>query len=148
MRFKSFRSPPTVRSAMTPFPHWVGVDQPVRLARAMMQEHGIRHLPVMDGGRLVGVIAERDVRLVLDPDDRDLEGPGPRVGEICSSQAFVVDAGARLDAVLARMAERHADAALVVKEERLVGIFTLTDACREFAELLSSLFPSGGDEAA
>jgi hypothetical protein len=36
----------------------------------------------------------------------------------------------------------------VVKEERLVGIFTRTDACRNFAELLRSLFPRNHDDDA
>jgi hypothetical protein len=36
----------------------------------------------------------------------------------------------------------------VVKEDKLAGIFTMSDACRHFAKLLRSLFPPGGDDAA
>jgi CBS domain-containing protein len=47
------------------------------------------------------------------------------------------------------MARDHIGAALVVRRGKLVGIFTVTDACRLFAEWLRVRFPgSGGDEAA
>jgi hypothetical protein len=47
------------------------------------------------------------------------------------------------------MAKRRLGAALVVKDGRLAGIFTLTDACQCFAESLRERFPpAGGDEAA
>jgi hypothetical protein len=46
------------------------------------------------------------------------------------------------------MAEHCLDSALVVKDGRLAGIFTVSDACRQFGRLLRSLFPPGGDDAA
>ena len=53
-----------------------------------------------------------------------------------------------LDVVLRRMVQANVESALVVKEGRLVGIFTRTDACRCFGELLRSLFPRGHDDDA
>ncbi len=46
------------------------------------------------------------------------------------------------------MAENRLDAALVVKKGRLAGIFTLTDACRCFAEHLRRRFPPDSDDEA
>ena len=64
-------------------------------------------------------------------------------------ETYVVDLSTPLDAVLLHMAREHIELALVVKEERLAGIFTLTDACKQFAECLRALYPpGGGDEAA
>ncbi|MFQ5670161.1 MAG: CBS domain-containing protein [Acidobacteriota bacterium] len=136
---------PLVRSVMTPFPYSVGIHEPVSKAREMMERHGICHLPVMDDGRLVSVISDRDVSLALNlpPEIQML------VQDLCPPEAYVVDVTARLDRVLLGMAERHSESALVVKAGRLAGIFTVTDACRCYGEFLRSLFPpdDGGQVA-
>ena len=36
----------------------------------------------------------------------------------------------------------------ILRDGKLVGIFTTTDVCRSFCLLLRSLFPKGGDDAA
>jgi acetoin utilization protein AcuB len=55
------KSVPTVDKYMTSHPHTIGVDQPLSLAHKIMTEFRIRHLPVLDGGKLVGVISDRDL---------------------------------------------------------------------------------------
>ena len=104
----------------------------------------------MQDSRLIGVISERDVRSganrSLDEDDPASE---PRVKEVCDARAYVVALNTPLDQVLLHMARTHTGAALVTKEDRLVGIFTTTDACRAYGELLRSMFsPSGDNDAA
>ena len=48
-----------------------------------------------------------------------------------------------------QMAKEHIDCAVVVKDERLAGIFTFSDVCRSYGELLREIYPrGGGDEAA
>ena len=42
----------------------------------MMAAHEIRHLPVMEGGQLVGVVADRDIRLILDPREGKTDSAG------------------------------------------------------------------------
>lgn len=54
-----------VRDLMTPRPISVSPNTPVDEARALMQQHRIRHLPVLDRGHLVGMVSDRDIRLVL-----------------------------------------------------------------------------------
>ena len=58
---------PTVKLAMTPFPHSVDADAPLSAALAMMDAHGVHQLPVTDQGRLVGVVAKGDVELTRKP---------------------------------------------------------------------------------
>jgi len=55
----------SIRALMTPAPISVSPSIPVDEARALMQRHRIRHLPVLENGRLVGIVSDRDIRLVL-----------------------------------------------------------------------------------
>jgi acetoin utilization protein AcuB len=147
MTSKSAGIPP-MKAIMTPFPYSVERGDPIARARSLMAKHGIRHLPVMDRGKLVGVVADRDITLALDP----ARGLPPekklKVNDACVRQAYVVESTEPLDNVLLQMAEKHIGSALVVKEGRLVGIFTATDACRRYGEFLRSLYPRGSGEAA
>ena len=51
----------TVREYMTPDPVTVTPDQDVKGAAAMMLDLGARHLPVREGGRVVGMLSIRDL---------------------------------------------------------------------------------------
>ena len=139
---------PPIKAVMTAFPYSVETGEPIARAKSLMAEHDIRHLPVMSHGQLVGVVAERDINLALDP-DRGLPPPTElRVSDVFLREAYVVEATEPLDKVLLHMAGNHIDSALVVRDGRLVGIFTATDACERFGEFLQSLFPRGSGEAA
>jgi len=140
---------PEIRHVMTPFPHWIEIEAPIQEAQQMMAVHEIRHLPVMEGGELVGVVADRDIRLILDPREGQPAGKGMTVRQVCSSDPYIVATHERLDTVLLHMARHPAGAALVVMEGRLAGIFTVTDVCRTFGHLLRHRFPPpGGTDAA
>jgi CBS domain-containing protein len=51
----------TVASVMTPAPAALEADAPVADALLVMARQGVHHLPLVEGGRLVGVISEKDV---------------------------------------------------------------------------------------
>jgi acetoin utilization protein AcuB len=134
---------PPVKAMMTPFPYWVDIDDTLNRALEMMAEHAIHHMPVVEDGRLVSVLSQKDLHGV--PKDRGKL----RVRDVCRGrEAYVVGLSEPLDRVLFHMAEHGLDSALVVKDGRLAGIFTVSDACRHFGRLLRSLFPPGGDDAA
>lgn len=138
---------PAVMATMTPFPWFIHVEDRLARAKQVMAEHDIRHLPVTEEGDLVGVVTERDLRLVestTDPKERD----ALCVRDACVLDAYVVDVAEPLDRVLLEMARRHIDSALVVKNKKLAGIFTAMDGCRAFGEFLQTLFPSDGDDEA
>ncbi len=141
---RKVKSIPPVKAVMTPFPHSIDASEPTAKARKMMAGFGFHHLPVMDQGELIGVISERDLRRA-----ESAGSQAQQVADITRQDAFVVDLSEPLDQVLSRMARLQVGSVLVVKEERLAGIFTFTDACRCFAECLKAQFPGeGGDEAA
>jgi len=140
---------PAIGSVMTPFPHVTQVDDSVLTARALMVEHEVRHLPVKDGHTLVGVLTDRDLKRALDP------GVGLPVKEelfvrdVFVPDAYIVDVREPLDGVLDHLSSQHIGSALVTKNGRLVGIFTLSDAARIFCRHLRLLFPSSpGDDVA
>ncbi len=137
---------PTVKLAMTPFPHAVDGGEPLSAALEMMEAHGVHQLPVTDQGRLMGVVARGDVALVA----IGVRGQprAVRVRDVCVTTAYIVEDRERLDRVLDRMAEEHLAAALVTRRDKLVGIFTFTDACRFLAGWLRARFPDPEDDAA
>ena len=138
---------PTIKAVMTPFPYSVDVAAPVTTARALMQEHQISHLPVTADGELAGIVAERDIRLLLGADPADSDHT--TVTEAMVKDTYIVDMDTRLDEVLSHMAENHLSSAIVTRRGKLVGVFTVTDACRHFAEFLQEqVRRSGGDDAA
>jgi CBS domain-containing protein len=142
--FEKIKRMPTVKAVMTPFPYSVELDAPLQEAEEIMEQHDIRHLPVMDRGKPVSVISGREIRYAIDA------AGGPRreklrVEDACSGEAYIVELSEPLDQVLAHMAKHHVDCTLVVKEGRLAGVFTLTDAFKAFADLLRSVFPREDD---
>ncbi|CAG0944842.1 A-adding tRNA nucleotidyltransferase [Anaerolineae bacterium] len=53
---------PIVEQVMTRDPMIVAPNDPVRVAVERMRERGCRRLPVVESGKLVGVISDRDLR--------------------------------------------------------------------------------------
>ena len=127
---------PQVIAFMTPFPHSVDVDAPLADARRMMREGRFRHLPVTSGGGLVGIVTDRDIKLVLGP---EFGSPNEReltIRDAYVEKACVVPASTPVASVARTMAEHHIGSAMVTKNDKLVGIFTVTDACRALAQVL------------
>jgi acetoin utilization protein AcuB len=141
--------PPQILAYMTPFPYSVEADAPLAEAHAFMRERRIRHLPVTDRGQLAGVLTDRDIKLALGPDLGSPPEQELAVRDVFQSESYVVDAGTPLLTVAAMMAERHLGSALVTRGDKLVGIFTTTDACRALARVLREQHPDqGSDEVA
>lgn len=121
---------PKVKSVMTAFPYSVPLDAPIGAARKLMLDHQVHHLPVTKDGALVGIITDRDIKLLLGP---ELGSPDPKeltVEDGYVSDCFAVDLETPLVEVLEGMIERHLGAAVVTTHGRLAGIFTAVDACR------------------
>lgn len=140
---------PSIKAVMTPFPYSVDAGASLAEAQQFMRTHGIRHLPVTQNGDLVGSISDRDIKLVLGPDFAYPNAAETRVGDAMVRDPYVVDMDVRLDLVLQEMADRHLGSALVTRHGKLAGVFTVTDACRHFAEFLrEQVRRAGGDTAA
>jgi acetoin utilization protein AcuB len=125
----------SVGTYMTRSPHTIGVEQSLAAARRFMSEHHVRHLPVLHGGDLVGVLSHREITAfeVL-PGSRHLT-----VEEAMVPDVYVTVESAPLDQVAAEMARRHLGSAVVVAEtdgSTVLGVFTAVDALRALSESL------------
>ncbi|MFT4564762.1 MAG: acetoin utilization protein AcuB [Gammaproteobacteria bacterium] len=131
---------PKIISVMTPFPFDIGRREPIGNARRMMMERKIHHLPVVENHELKGLISDRDIKLLLGP---EFDYPDPKeltVEDAMVDDPYVVDSETSVITVLDELAMRHIGAALVTKQGRLVGIFSTSDACREFSSWLKQEF--------
>lgn len=125
---------PSIQKYMTGAPHSIGSDQTVARASMMMADHNIRHLPVLRGGRLLGILTERDIRLI--ESFRDLQPGDIAVEEAMTEEPYTVGPDTPLDEVVETMATHKYGSAVVMQNQKVVGIFTTVDACSALAELL------------
>jgi len=124
----------TVRGAMTPTPHTIGADQTLASAHELMRQHGVRHLPVLHGGKLLGIVSQRDLFFVETLKDVDPERV--TVEEAMSQEPYVVDAETPLPEVVRVMAQSRYGAALVTEHNKVIGIFTAIDGLHLLATLI------------
>lgn len=127
---------PRLVSTMTPFPYSVDLDAPLAEAKRMIANHDFHHLPVTAGADIVGIVHGEDLGT----------GEAGFVRDHYRPDVYVVDIDTPLSDVLVNMAEQHVDVAVVMRHERLAGVFTTTDACRAFAALLTELWPDPVDD--
>jgi acetoin utilization protein AcuB len=111
---------------MTAMPHTVGSEQTITFAQGMMQKYGIRHLPVLHGGELYGIVSDRDLGMVaglneVNPDNTTVE-------EAMTQEAYTVTKDTPLFDVLQDMLEHKYGSAIVVEGVKIVGILTTHDA--------------------
>lgn len=126
----------SIANFMTPSLHTIGHDRSVDAAYEMMRKFRIHHLPVLDGGKLVGIVSQRDLALVDGLEGVDSSSLA--VEELMSADVFTVAEDAPLADVSRRMAREHFGSAIVQRGLEIVGIFTTTDALRALDFLLSS----------
>ncbi len=137
---------PRMTSVMTPFPYSVESGTRLSDARQLMREHDIHHLPVKRQGELVGVVSDRDLRHCMESANDESRAAKLSVEDARVQVAPRIDLHARLDEVAEQMAETRSDAVLILRGERLAGIFTATDACRCLAEYLGERFPHDDED--
>lgn len=115
-----------IGSVMTPAPVSVSIEATLREAEDLMIDRGVRHLPVLEDGGLVGIVSDRDLA----------SGTEGVVRDVCALDLYTVEPDAALDEVLEQMAERRLGCVVVTRGDEVAGIFTAIDACRCFAEQL------------
>jgi acetoin utilization protein AcuB len=125
----------TVAQFMSPSPHTIGQEQPLDVAHRTLREHGIRHLPVLEGGKLVGLLSARDLDFIKTL--RDVDPSRVQVAEAMTQDVFSVAPDAPLAEVVLEMAKNKYGCAVVQKDSRVVGVFTTVDALHALSRLLA-----------
>jgi CBS domain-containing protein len=113
---------------MTPQPVTIGRGQTLEVAHQMMREHGVRHLPVLERGQLVGMLSQRDLYFL--ETIAGVELAEDRVDDAMSTDTYAVGPDEVVEHVADVMADRRLGSAVVIERDRVIGIFTATDALR------------------
>jgi acetoin utilization protein AcuB len=133
-----------VQDWMTPAPETVDPECTVTAARRTMDAGGFRHLPVVEEGRVIGIVSDRDLRSAW----RSIEPPAGRkevethldritVRQVMTQKPLVVGPHTSL-ADAARLLVDHGVGALpVLAGEEIVGILSESDALRALMSVLA-----------
>lgn len=125
----------TVRDVMVTDLVTVGPEGTARQAYKLMRDRKIRHLPVLAGGRLVGILSDRDLRPLL-------LSPGlarARVEEIMSEDLTTITPDAPVEDAASLLVVKKIGCLPVLADDRLIGIVTETDLLAVLVELLGLL---------
>jgi acetoin utilization protein AcuB len=107
----------------------------------------IRHLPVVEKSKLVGILSDRDLKKILGPKKNIVEKPDGttvqlstrKVKNIMRRGVITIEPEQRAADAAAIMAKRKIGALPVVHKEKLVGIITATDILKAFVKLRNDL---------
>ena len=133
----------TVEERMTRRVVTVTENASLREALALLQRHRIRHIPVVEGEMIVGILTDRDVKRAtpsllsgVSQEDYDRVLAQTHVSQVMTRNPFSVTPSTSLKDATKLLADRKYGALPVVEGDRLVGILTNTDLLRAFYESL------------
>jgi acetoin utilization protein AcuB len=142
---------PIVGAVMTSFPYFVEVHHTAAIMERMMDEHNIRHLPVQENGKVIGIVSERDLHHHIKREAPAAEKDRIQARDIMVPHPYIVPFRAPLNEVVFEMAKRRIGSVIVQRQGKLAGILSAIDVCRILGEYLESMYPGsrrGGNSAA
>jgi CBS domain-containing protein len=123
----------TVADVMTKAPLTVGPEEAIELAEALMRRARVRHLPVVQQGRLVGLVTERDIS--------GAQSRAPKtVRDVMVTDVLTTHTSVPLRRAARQLFERKFGCLPVVDDQRaVIGILTESDFIRFAAEMVTDL---------
>ena len=129
-----------VGKRMTRNPKTVSPDDPLSLAAGILRENRFHHLPVVEGGSLVGILSDTDLRNAsysAMPVEGGREPAGDRpVREAMRTMVWSVTPDDSIEDALLILTREKFGALPVLSGDRLVGIITRSDLLNAFVDLL------------
>jgi acetoin utilization protein AcuB len=128
-----------IQKYMTQAQFFASPEESVLLAYERMLEHDVRHLPVVRGATLVGVLFKSDLKLVESLEPAVLRPI--KVESVMVTEYYTVGPDEALDVAAREMSKRKWGSALVIDHGKVVGVFTTTDALRALSDALTDSLP-------
>lgn len=129
-----------VGNRMTRNPKTVSPDDPLSLAAGILREHRFHHLPVVEDGKLVGILSDTDLRnasYAAMPAEGEGGSAGDRpVREAMRTEVWSVTPDDSVEDALLILTREKFGALPVLSGDRLVGIITRADLLNAFVDLL------------
>ena len=123
-----------VEEFTTPNPITATEETQLEDLNLLMKENSIRHLPIIRGTEVVGVVSDRDLRMASGLTRG--EKKQVRACDIMATDPVTVSAGATLDEVALEMSKKKIGSVVVNDEnDKFYGIFTVTDALNALIEI-------------
>ena len=140
--------PQNIRDVMTSNPCTIDADRSVAYAAKMMLEEDVGLAPIVEDGKLIGMLTDRDIATRVAAEGRDPDQV--KVRDVASKQLITIAPGQDLDEALRKMAHHQVRRLPVVEEDgRLVGVVAQADIAREgddsqTGQLVEEISESGG----
>src|SRR5262249_49738409 len=127
------RTTPPVVDYMTAAPEVIAPHEPLATATRLMRDLRIRHLPVVDDGKLVWIVSERDIKLAAELPGIDVDTLP--IEQLMTRKPYAVRSETPLNVAARAMASRKIGSAVVVEGKSVVGVLTTTDALGALVDL-------------
>lgn len=126
-----------VEEFTTPDPITASVDTSVEELKKLMQQNNVRHIPIVQEGKVVGVVSDRDLRVIegLEVGHKALI----HASDIMAQDPVAVSSVETLDEVAFVMAQKKIGSVIVNEGDKLLGIFTVTDALNALIEVIRTV---------
>ncbi len=133
-----------VAKRMTPNPITIESTTTIADASELMRKHKFRRLPVVDKGRLVGIVTDRDLRTVAPSPATSLSIfelnyllAKMQVKDIMHKDVITIPVDATIEEAALLMSTRHIGGLVVVGDkDSVVGVITETDIFNSFVEIM------------
>ena len=133
-----------VAKRMTPNPTTIESTTTIADASELMRKRNFRRLPVVDNGRLVGIVTDRDLRTVAPSPATTLSIfelnyllAKMQVKDIMHKNVITIPVDATIEEAALIMSTRHIGGLVVVGENgSVVGVITETDIFNSFVEIM------------
>jgi CBS domain-containing protein len=134
-----------VEAIMTRAPHTIEANRSVGAVLGLMREYGISHVPVLDNGKLAGVVSMEDILKSIywpqrhqttgDMSGEKLETLGIPVKGIMASPVITVEAKTSLKDAEQRMHDHQISCLCVMNGDRLAGVITKLDFLEQLSQV-------------
>lgn len=129
----SFTNQLTINHYMTEAVHTLSKNHTLFEAKRLMKEFNIRHVPILEKGKIAGILSERDIDFLVSHKNIDIHLE--KIEQAMTDEPIIVTPNTLLDEVCREMASKKVGSVLIGENQKIQGIFTWIDALSAFGKL-------------